>query len=313
MERQILLLDRHDVRHVLDWSALLDTTRTALVDLATSGTAGTISTQLLVPTASLHVKGGAVADPPAIALKANLRPDAGSSDGAILVFDYEREVLRAVIASADITTMRTAAIAGLAANALQVGAAATVALIGAGPVATRVDQVLGHLGVGRELRVWSRTTRHASTLVEREQDGVPRRRVSTAVAEAVAGADLVITCTPSREPLVTREGLGASVRILAMGADTAGKRELDAGVLSDATLLADVPEDARRVGEFAYLPASLADQVASLGALLSAPFPSRIEGRIIVDSVGSAAVDAAVCALVLERAMTAGRGKWLDF
>ena len=86
----------------------------------------------------------------------------------------------------------------------------------------------------------------------------------------MAGAGIVLTATPSRQPLVTGADLDNDALVLAMGADTRGKRELGEGVLDGAELVADVPADAAVVGELAYLPggADLARCIA-LGELLA--------------------------------------------
>jgi ornithine cyclodeaminase/alanine dehydrogenase-like protein (mu-crystallin family) len=53
--------------------------------------------------------------------------------------------------------------------------------------------------------------------------------------------------------------------------------------------------------------------VVSLGARLADGAGGTPGGRTVVDSVGSPAVDAAVSAMVLEAASTAGSGTWVDF
>ena len=70
----------------------------------------------------------------------------------------------------------------------------------------------------------------------------------------MAGAGIVLTATPSQQPLVTGADLAAGAMLLAMGADTRGKRELGEGALDGADLVADVPDQAAVVGELAYLP-----------------------------------------------------------
>jgi ornithine cyclodeaminase/alanine dehydrogenase-like protein (mu-crystallin family) len=310
--RKVLVLDRSAVGAALDWDALLPVTRDALVDLASSGIDASMAAQLLLPGAALHVKGGAVMEPPLLSLKANLRPDAGSSDGAILVFDHGATRLRAVLASGDLTARRTAAIAAVAAQALGADRHSTVAVLGSGPLGRSVDGVLSHLGLGCEVRVWSRSGEAAHRLAA-DSRRTALIRVCDGVPEAVAGADVVITCTPARAPFLRVEDLAEDVLVLAMGADSPGKRELADGVLDGAELFADVPSDAVAVGEFAHLPAGAADRVTSLGTHLSGGRRPRSRGRTVMDSVGSPAVDAAVSAMVLDAAATAGSGTWVDF
>ena len=308
----ILMLDREEVRSLLTWPELIDATRRALIDLAEGDVLPSISSQLVVPGASLHLKSGALTKPPIISVKANLRPEAGSTSGAILVFDYEKQRLQAVMASGDLTAMRTAAIAAVAAQALMGPATARVALIGAGPVAQRVDEALEHLGIAAEVRIWSRSHEHATDLAA-AYTGLVEHRACRTVAEAVAGADLVITCTPSQSPLVFEEDLLPDAVILAMGADSVGKRELAPGVLDSAEVYADVRTDALAVGECAYLDEGSAVRVSSIGSVLSAGIGLRISGRrIVFDSVGSSAVDAAVVGLVMRQAAERNLGRRFD-
>jgi ornithine cyclodeaminase/alanine dehydrogenase-like protein (mu-crystallin family) len=308
----ILMLDREEVRSLLTWPELIDATQRALIDLAEGDALPSISSQLVVPGASLHLKAGALAAPPVISVKANLRPDAGSTSGAILVFDYERQRLHAIMSSGDLTAMRTAAIAAVAARALVGNGPVVVALLGAGPVAQRVDEALEHLGIAAEVRIWSRTRERAIGLAT-AYNGQIEHRVCDTIADAVRGADLVISCTPSRSPLVSADDLLPDAVLLAMGADSVGKRELAPGVLDTAEIYADVRQDALRVGECAYLDEEAAGRVSSIGAVLSAGIGSRPAGRrIVFDSVGSSAVDAAVVGLVVAQAAQRGLGHWFD-
>lgn len=308
----ILMLDREEVRSLLTWPELIDATQRALIDLAGGDVLPSISSQLVVPGASLHLKAGALAVPPLISVKANLRPTAGSTSGAIMVFDYERQRLHAVMASGDLTAMRTAAIAAVAARALVGTEPVRVALIGAGPVAQRVDEALDYLGNVAEVRIWSRSHDRAIDLATAYKGRV-EHRVCETVADAVRGADLVITCTPSQSPLVYVEDLLPDAVILAMGADSVGKRELAPGVLDSAEIYADVRQDALVVGECAYLDAAAAGRVSSIGSVLSAGIGLRTKGRrVVFDSVGSSAVDAAVVGLVVAQATQRGLGRWFD-
>lgn len=309
---QVLLLNRGEVRSLLTWPELIEATRRALIDLAEGNTLPSISSQLVVPGAALHLKAGALTEPPIISVKANLRPDAGNTSGAILVFDHQRQRLHAVISSGDLTAMRTAAIAAVAATALISGEQVQVALLGAGPVARRTDEVLNYLGIASEVRVWSRTRERAVDLVADANKQV-KHRVCDDVAEALDGADLVISCTPSRSPLIHQENLLPGAVILAMGADSVGKRELAPEVLESAVIYADVQQDALRVGECAYLEEATAKRVLNIGSILATQTRLSPDGRgVVFDSVGSSAVDAAVVGLVVAQAAERGLGRWID-
>ncbi len=308
----ILLLNRAEVISVLTWPELIEVTRRALVELAAPDRLPSLSSQLVVPGAALHLKAGALASPPLLSVKANLRPDRGSSSGAILAFDLEDQRLQAVLASSDLTAMRSAAIAAVAARTLVGSGPVTVALVGAGLVAQRVDEALDHLGITSDLRVWSRTRERADALVASYHGGVPHQ-VCESVTAALEGAGLVVSCTPSSTPLVAAHDVSPGAVILAMGADSPGKRELGAGVLDDADLYADVPDDALRVGECSSLRTEDAGRVQSIGSLLAAADAYESRGRAVVfDSVGSSAVDAVAVGLVLREAQRLGLGQRID-
>ncbi|ABL80928.1 MULTISPECIES: NAD(P)-binding domain-containing protein [unclassified Nocardioides] len=305
----ILLLNRSDVRRLLTWRELIDATRSALIAVSAGDPVTTLAGQLVVPGAALHLKAGALQQPPLLSVKANLRPDAGNTSGAILAFDLARQRLHAVMASGDLTSMRTAAIAAVAAQALRGAAPATVALLGAGPVARRVDEALTHLGLAGEVRVWSRHLPRAAELADAYPD--VDHRAHARVDDALEGADLVVTCTPSRAPLFEADRLHAGAVVLGMGADSPGKRELPSALLGAAVVYADVRADALRVGDSAYLDESAAAKVLELGTLLSRNEPPPVApGRhVVFDSVGSSAVDAAAVALVAAKATEQGLGQ----
>jgi hypothetical protein len=97
------LLTRSEVFSLLSWPELIEATQQALVTMATDQTAAAGTLQLRVPGASMHLKAGALMDPAVVAVKANMRPDAGSSAGVIVAFDPLRFTVRAVMDSADLT------------------------------------------------------------------------------------------------------------------------------------------------------------------------------------------------------------------
>ncbi len=274
--------------------------------IATGRHVAAYSGQLRLPGAALHLKTGLL-EAQVLSVKANLRPDAGRSAGVILAFDPDHFTLRAILDSADITAMRTAAIAAVAARRLAGPGVHSLAVIGAGPVARQSVAALSTVLSVSDLRLWSRDREHADEFAATLPGAVV---ACESVAVATAGADLVLTATPAREPLLQPRDVRPGALVLAMGADTAGKRELGEGMLEGAAVVADVLADALIVGECAYLPAG-ADRTAciELGELLAGQRDlPRGASRLVFDSVGSAVVDAAVTAHVLEIADREGAG-----
>jgi ornithine cyclodeaminase/alanine dehydrogenase-like protein (mu-crystallin family) len=314
----VRLLTRSQVRSLVRWPDLIEAIAQALIG-ASSGESAASASQLHVPGAALHLKSGhlksghlksgALGRPPVLSVKANLRPEAGGAAGLIVAFDPVGCTVRAVLDSADITAMRTGAIAAVAARELAGSGPRRLALLGAGPVARQSLAALSQVVELEQVRVWSRDQGRSAKFSE--------ETTATAVGsveQAVADADIVLTATPAREPLLTGADLGDHALVLAMGADTRGKRELGDGVLDDAELVADVPADAAEVGELAYL-AGGPDPARSvaLGELLAGRRQLSGGKRIVFDSVGTAVADAAAVALILATAEHEQVGTLLDF
>mgnify|MGYP002389785216 FL=1 len=145
--------------------------------------------------------------------------------------------------------------------------------------------------------------------------GKCRFRTASSVREAVAGADIVVTVTASREPLVRAEWLQPGVHVTAVGSDGPEKRELFPEVLARADrLVADSLAQCLRLGEIHHAVAAGAiterDVDAELGEITAGRKPGRQNDLEITvcDLTGLGVQDVAAAALVMERAR-AGREK----
>jgi ornithine cyclodeaminase/alanine dehydrogenase-like protein (mu-crystallin family) len=292
------LVNRSTIRRLLTWGDVLAATEAALSFIPSAAPSDTSSTQVLYPTGSLHLKAAALQPAHVLSVKANLRPNAGRASGAILAYDLKDQQLRAVLDSGYLTGMRTAAIALVALGHLSDQAPSTVAFLGLGPVNRLTIAGLRHLYPAIGIRVWSRSleTRNSVDSALAETFEV----LTGDVREAVRNADVVVTATPARDPFLSTDDLTANTTlVLAMGADTVGKRELRDGFGERANLVVDVASDALVVGESAYIANA---RPTELGIIINdASQRPREHWLTVFDSVGSALVDAAVVQLVLER------------
>lgn len=183
-------------------------------------------------------------------------------------------------------------------------------MLGAGPVARQSLAALTQVMELGEVRVWSRNRSRSEQLC----GAAPLVTPASSAEQAVAGAGIVLTATPARDPLLTGADLAGHALVLAMGADTRGKRELGDGVLDGAELVADVPADAAEVGELAYLPGGPDPaRCVALGDLLAGRRHLSGGRRVVFDAVGTAVVDAAAVALILATAEREQVGTLIDF
>ena len=133
--------------------------------------------------------------------------------------------------------------------------------------------------------------------------------------EAVARqADILISVTPSRSALVKREWIRPGTHINAMGADTAGKQELDPELVAAATVIVDDVEQAISIGEcqhaFKLDLISREDLRRTLGAVVVGAFARSSATEItLFDGTGIALQDLAVAELAYRRAKDKGQGE----
>ncbi len=170
----------------------------------------------------------------------------------------------AILNATDLTDLRTGAAGGVAAKYLAPSRSVTLGLIGSGrQAAAQLDAI----AVEREvtaIRIWSRNEKNAVAFC-RKYDTFD---CTIAPIEKVCDCDLLVTTTPSREPVVRDEWIHEGTHINAIGADAPGKQELDSGILQRARVFVDDPAQAIHSGEI---------NVPIAKGLYS---PDRIEGTI---------------------------------
>jgi ornithine cyclodeaminase len=125
--------------------------------------------------------------------------------------------------------------------------------------------------------------------------------------EVCAAADVLVTATPSRSPLVRAEWLRRGLHVTAVGSDAPGKQELEAGCLDRADLVVvDRLAQCSAFGELRHaLEAALLtrhDVHAELGAIVAETACGRTSDReiTIADLTGVGFQDTAIASLALE-------------
>ncbi|MEA2274891.1 MAG: hypothetical protein QOI98_3599 [Solirubrobacteraceae bacterium] len=234
--------------------------------------------------------------------------------GAVLLHSGETGELLAVVNASAITAIRTAAVSAVATKLLARKDARTLAIVGAGV------QARSHLAAMKlvrnidDVRLVSRTRVKAEAIA-----GVTT--VCETVEEAVRGADIIVTATSSREPVLRREWIAEGAHINAVGSSIAAARELDGATVAAASLIVDRREST--VNESGDYLGALRDGVISgpdhirgeIGDLLL----GRVEGRrtaeeiTLFKSLGLAIEDLAAAQFLYEKAVAGGGGTWLDF
>jgi ornithine cyclodeaminase/alanine dehydrogenase-like protein (mu-crystallin family) len=262
----------------------------------------------------VHVKGAYLRGEPVFAVKVasgfygNPRRGLPTGSGLVLVFDAETGFPLALLQdNGYLTELRTGGAGALAVRLLTPERPLSVGVIGAGSQARFQLRAMAAVRALRDVRVWSPIPEE----VERYRLemgpvlGAPVYGAGTA-REAVEGADLVVTVTPSRSPLVEAHWLADGATVVAVGADGPEKQELAVEVLARAgKVVVDSREQCLRLGEthHAVKAGALAprDIHAELGEILQGSRPGREGDEVVVcDLTGVGAQDAALAGVVWE-------------
>lgn len=274
----------------------------------------------------VHLKGAHLAGAPFFAFKVasgfwrNPARGLPSGRGLMLAFDASTGLPAALLLDGGyLTDLRTGAAGAVAAKHLARERIESVGVVGAGVQARLQLEALAVVRRFRDVRIWSRTRTRAEACARdvAEAHGVPAEAVGS-VEEAVRDADVVLTVTPSREPLVRAEWIAAGTHVTAVGSDGPEKRELDPAVLGRAdVVVADRLAQCLRLGEIHQaVDAGILEPatVVELGDIVTGNARGRTKDAqtTVCDLTGVGVQDAAIAALAVERARALGLGRELD-
>jgi ornithine cyclodeaminase len=312
----VRILLEADVRAALDMASCIEACRDAFVAYS-AGRAelpGVIHLDVPEARGEIHVKAGHLHGAPFYAVKAAsgfYARDPAAIDGLVLVFDATDGSPAALLLDGGfVTDQRTGAAGGAAAAELAPATVEEVAVIGTGIQARKQVEALRAVRPGvRRIRVWGRDLEKAAACAADLRASGCEAAAAGTVREAVAGAQVVITCTASREPLVELGWLAAGAHVTAVGSDGVGKQELDPEILRAADVLAvDSREQCARLGELQHAP-DQADRAVELGAVIAGEGTGRTsEDQLTVcDLTGVGVQDVAAANVVMARTGDGGR------
>lgn len=212
-----------------------------------------------------------------------------------------------------ITAARTSAIGGLSARELTTGPV-DIGVIGAGTQARWQVRAIDAAVDLDSVAIFDVDTGSMTAAVEELAAELDADVHSTEAARsAVVGADLVITATTSPEPVFPGDALEPGTVVVAIGAYTPEMQEIDSRTITRAArVFADVPEEVASIGDIAATDLSAEDLVPFHELLHGDAGRGDPEEILVIDSVGSAIMDAAAASYVYERAEKRGLGTDVD-
>ncbi|WFP78515.1 cyclodeaminase [Mesorhizobium sp. WSM4906] len=244
-----------------------------------------------------------------------------SGGGMMVLLSAKTGVVEALLLdNGYLTDVRTAAAGAVAAKHLSREESSVAAIFGAGLQAGLQLEALRLVRPIEEARIWARDAAkgEATAARLRERLGIMVRAEPDA-AKAAADADIIVTTTPSTEPLIKAGFVSAGQHITAMGSDAEHKNEIAPAILRLADLyVADSAKQTRRLGELHHaIEAGVmaADaEVTELGQIIAEKkHGRRSDGDItIADLTGTGVQDTAIATLARDRARAAKAGTILE-
>ena len=319
-----LLLTRSDIGSVIGPRECLTAVEQAFRDYGEGKLAAPVSIGLHAAKGTFHVK-AAIGDHFVAKINANFPGNPRSHglptiQGVIVLADADRGTPFAILDSALITTLRTAAATAIAADRLARRDASVVSIIGCGTQGRASLDALRLVRDVREAFVFDVDRAAADRLAsEASRDFGIGVRAAASIDEAIGSADVVVTCTPSRAAFLERRHLRPGLFIAAVGADNPEKHELAPEVLRDAKVVADIADQAAKMGDLHHAIAagivSRDDIHGELADVLCGRVPARTSaGEIFVfDSTGTALQDVAAASIAYARALERGTGTEIAF
>ena len=316
---EILVLSKKDLEQVLTMKDTIDTVQEAFKGLATGES---IIPALVLMDAPKHngawgIKAGVLNNQDVIGLKLSCsyfdnpkKYGLPSIMGVVVVSDLKNGVPLALMDGLQITAFRTGAVAGVAARYLARKDSEVAAILGAGAQGRTQLLALNEVLKLRDVRVYDIVPELRDKYAKEMSAklGLNVHSVANA-AEALKGADVVSTATPSREPYVRTEWIQPGTHITTVGSDEGSKQELDSSAYSRAKVVVDKRDVALNKK---YLKPELIH--AELGEIIAGMKPGRTNADeiTIMDSTGLGIQDVAAGLVAYRLAKEKGVGTWKE-
>jgi alanine dehydrogenase len=305
----MLYLTEQQVRDLLPMKVSIDLMQTAFERLASGEALNQPRRRLILPTGSvLHYM--AASDGQYYGAKVYATNPRHGAHFLFLLYRAADAQPLAILEANHLGQIRTGAASGLATRFMAREDAATLAIIGSGFQArTQLEAMLAVRQIS-DVRVWSRNPAKRDAFAAETNT----RAVETA-EEAVRGAQIVVTATYAKDPVLSAEWIAPGTHINAMGSNQANRREIPSELVHRADSIAvDSIEQARM--ESGDLLMALDDDGWSSPRIveLKDVVTGRVQARTAPEQItlfksnGLAVEDVIAAAFVYEQARAAGIG-----
>lgn len=293
----VVHLGEAEVREVLRWDSLIVAMERALAAFSSGAVLQPVRNMLTIEEGRRYLGIMPAVGEDAMGLKlvsfypGNAGTGVPTHMAMVLLFRPETGEPLAVMDGRLITEMRTAAVSAAVTNRLASLDSHVLALLGSGVQAKAHLEALALVREFHEVRVWSRTPEHAKRFAE--EHGATAMDAES----AVRGADVVVTATNAREPILLGAWLKPGAHVNAVGSPRPEWRELDDEVMANLLIVDSREAVLKESGDVILSNARIH---AEAGEIFAGAKPGLTSETTVFKSVGIAIEDIAAAKLVFD-------------
>ena len=244
-----------------------------------------------------------------------------SSNGLMILLDSKTGVLKSVLLDKGyLTDVRTAIAGAIAAKHLSNPESSNVGIIGAGIQAKMQLEALLLVRNIKTAYIWSRDSKKTNTFVKNIKDKINIKIIACESPEQTVNlSEILITCTPSKSPIIKSEWLKQGLHITAMGSDAEMKNELDPKIIKDCDYyIPDSQSQTSILGELNHaIKAGLVSAEKKYNELGSVIINSNLGRRnindvTVADLTGTGVQDTAIARHTYKISADKGFGKMIE-
>lgn len=324
-----IILSQQEVAHLLAIDECIDAITEAFRMLA-EGKADTPKILgLHLPSGGLHIKAGMMQlNNHYIVAKLNsnfpgnpAKHKLPTIQGVVAVFNAENGMLLSLMDSIELTIIRTGAATGVAARHLSRHDARSMAICGCGNQGLISFKAVACVRQVKEVYLYDIAPAQAQRLASQIANIAADVEVvcCTSVREASINSDIIITCTPSKVPILTLQDVRPGTFIAAVGTDSDHKNEIDAELIARSKVITDITDQSATIGDLHHAIAkglvTRSHVHAELGEVIAGKKTGResVNEIIVFDSTGIALQDVAAASIVYEKALATRMGTPFNF
>lgn len=237
--------------------------------------------------------------------------------GVLMLSDADDGSPLAIMDSSAITAIRTAAASAVVARKVARRDARVLAVIGCGVQADMHVEAMRAVLPITHVRAYDVDRDSANQLAAKARARGLEAGVASTVADCTRDADVIVTCTTTKNPFLSLDHVRPGCFVAAVGADNPDKSEIMPELLARSAVIVDDAEQCAQMGDLHHaLKAGVmqrADVWSTMSDLIRAPRPAPLDRPIVFDSTGVPLEDVAAAAAAYHRAARENLGAAFAF